>query len=164
MAAIATVSSYDYAAGSCTLRLVGELSPLSQVTGRPVLGRSRFDLKVYESDATETPGVAPSQTAIFELSGREPQFSVLNDLVQTYVQRYLSAESLTAGATVSNEGSSLQSLGLVRHQLTLAIPPEPPWIITISTLQLSDLADALEQADSNLQLMPNALLKARRQP
>ncbi|HZG40597.1 MAG TPA: DUF4335 domain-containing protein [Nodosilinea sp.] len=161
MAAIASVTSYEYAAGTCTLRLVGELSPLSQVTGRPVLGRSRFYLQVHDSDAAQ--GADPGPAIIFEASGREPQFSVLSELVQTYVQRHLSAQALAAAGTVSRRENSLQLVGLTRHRLTLAVPPEPPKTVELSTLQLSDLADALDQADSNLQILPDAALpKARR--
>jgi hypothetical protein len=43
------------------------------------------------------------------------------------------------------------------------VPPEPPRVVELSTLQLSDLADALEQADSNLQILPDAAMpKTRR--
>ncbi|WP_035986010.1 DUF4335 domain-containing protein [Leptolyngbya sp. KIOST-1] len=162
MAPIATVTSYEYATGSCTLRLVGELSPLSQVTGRPVLGRSRFALQMYGEDATIAPEATTNQAIIFEVSGREPQFSALTELVQTYVQRYLNADALTSGGAVSQGSNALQSVGLTRHRLTLASPPEPPQTVELSTLQLADLADALEQAEGNLQLMPDVPTVARR--
>ncbi len=162
MAAIATVTSYEYAAGTCTLRLVGELSPLSQVTGRPVLGRSRFYLQVYGEEADAATEAVANQTR-FEVSGREPQFSALTGLVQTYVQRHLNAAALTAGGAVSQGDSALQPVGLTRHRLTLATPPEPPKVVELSTLQLADLADALEQADGNLQILPdNTPVKASR--
>ncbi|MBE9111735.1 DUF4335 domain-containing protein [Nodosilinea sp. LEGE 07298] len=162
MAAIATVTSYEYAAGTCTLRLVGELSPLSQVTGRPVLGRSRFSLQMYGEEADAAIAAATNQAVIFDVSGREPQFSALAGLVQTYVQRHLNADALTAGGAVSQGDSAIQPVGLTRHRLTLATPPEPPKIVELSTLQLADLADALEQADGNLQIIPDhALPKTR---
>lgn len=163
MAAIATVTSYEYAAGTCTLRLVGELSPLSQVTGRPVLGRSRFHLQVQGDDALREARTLASQAMILEIGGREPQFSALADLVQTYVQNYLNADAIAAGGAVARGENLLQPVGLTRHRLTLAVPPEPPRVVELSTLQLSDLADALEQADSNLQILPDtAMPKARR--
>ncbi|MBD1873853.1 DUF4335 domain-containing protein [Nodosilinea sp. FACHB-131] len=163
MAAIATVTSYEYAAGTCTLRLVGELSPLSQVTGRPVLGRSRFHLQVQGDDPLREARTLASQAMILEIGGREPQFSALADLVQTYVQNYLNADALAAGGAVARGENSLQPVGLTRHRLTLTVPPEPPRVVELSTLQLSDLADALEQADSNLQILPDtATPKARR--
>ncbi len=161
MAAIASVNSYEYGAGTCTLRLVGELSPLSQITGRPVLGRSRFHLEVHQGDRPGEPGA--SRAVIFEARGREPQFSALSELVQTYVQRYLSASALGSAGVVSGGGHSLQPVGLTRHRLTLAVPPAPPQVVELSTLQLSDLADAIERADSNLQLLPDtAMAKVRR--
>lgn len=163
MAAIASVTSYEYAAGTCTLRLVGELSPLSRVTDRPVLSRSRFHLQMHQQEATEAAQGVANPTVLFELSGREPQFSTLSGLVQGYVQRRLSADALTAREIVSQGASSLQSVGLTRHRLTLAAPPNPPSRIELSTLQLSDLADALEQAEGNLQIIPDhTLAKARR--
>ncbi|MEA5449520.1 DUF4335 domain-containing protein [Leptolyngbya sp. CCNP1308] len=163
MAAIASVTSYEYAAGTCTLRLVGELSPLSQVTGQPVLARSRFHLQVQGGDAFREARTIPSQAMVLEISGREPQFSALADLVQTYVQRHLSADALAAGGAVFRGENSLQPVGLTRHRLTLTVPPESPRVVELSTLQLSDLADALEQADGNLQILPDAAVpKARR--
>ncbi|MGB3201898.1 MAG: DUF4335 domain-containing protein [Nodosilinea sp.] len=159
MAAIATVNTYDYAAGTCTLRLVGELSPLSQVTGRPVLGRSRFHLQVHDDEASDE--VATDQT-IFEVSGREPQFSALSRLVQTYVQTYLQGDALTAMGAVSQGGSTLQPVGLTRHRLTLAVPPNRPKTLELSTLQLADLADTLEQVDRSLQVMPDSRLPRAR--
>ncbi|MBD2232679.1 DUF4335 domain-containing protein [Phormidium tenue] len=163
MAAIATVTSYEYAAGTCTLRLVGELSPLSQITGRPVLGRSRFHLQVQGDDAPREARTLASQAMILEIGGREPQFSALAELVQTYVQNHLNADALAAGGAVARGENLLQPVGLTRHRLTLAMPPEPPRVVELSTLQLSDLADALEQADSNLQILPDtAMPKTRR--
>lgn len=160
MAAIATVNTYNYAAGTCTLRLTGELSPLSQVTGRPVLGRSRFYLHVHDDEAGEA--MATNQT-VLELSGREPQFSALSRLVQTYVQRQLKADALTAGAAVSEGNNTLQPAELTRHRLTLVTPPDRPKTVELSTLQLADLAETLEQADRSLQIMPdNTLPKAHR--
>ncbi|PSR17966.1 hypothetical protein C8255_09785 [filamentous cyanobacterium CCP3] len=160
MAQTATVTSYEYAAGTCTLRLVGELSPLSQVTGRPVLGRSRFSLQMYGEEAD---AAAAHQAITLELSGREPQFSALAGLVQTYVQRHLNADALPAGGAVSQGSNTLQPVGLTRHRLTLVMPPEPPKIVELSTLQLADLADVLEQAESNLQVIPDQVLpKSRR--
>ena len=158
MAAIASVTSYEYAAGTCTLRLVGQLSPLGQVTGRPVLGRSRFYLQVHQEDVADVAGAG----LLVEASGREPQFSALNDLVQTYVQSHLSAHTLGSGSTMFRGEVSLQPVGLTRHRLTLPAPPAPPRVVDLSTLQLADLADALEQADAALQIIPDdAIAKAR---
>ncbi|MFQ4138393.1 DUF4335 domain-containing protein [Nodosilinea sp. PGN35] len=163
MAPTATITSYEYAAGSCTLRLIGELSPLSQVTDRPVLARSRFHLQVHGEETTQDVRTLASRAVTLETSGREPEFSALADLVQTYVQNQLSADALAAGGAVSRGESSLQPVGLTRHRLTLAISPDPLRVVELSTLQLSDLADALEQAEGNLQLLPDgAKPKARR--
>ena len=168
MAAIAAITSYEYAAGTCTLRLVGELSPLSQVTGQPVLARSRFHLQLREHDPLPPAPPAADPGLVFEASGREPQFSALANLVHTYVQRQLNAPALAAGGAVTQNGYALQPVGLSRHRLTLAMAPEPPRpaparTVELSTLQLSDLAEALEQADSSLQILPEvATPQARR--
>ncbi|MEO1068599.1 MAG: DUF4335 domain-containing protein [Cyanobacteria bacterium J06638_6] len=155
MAAIASVTTYEYAAGTCTLRLVGQLSPLSQVTGRPVLARSRFHLQVYQVDANPVASeAAPNPVVGFEASGREPQFSALTELVQGYVQRHLNAEALGGRGTISHGESTLQPVGLTRHRLTLAVAPVAQ-IAELSTLQLSDLADVLEQAEGNIQILPD---------
>ncbi len=158
MAAIASVTSYEYAAGTCTLRLVGQLSPLGQVTGRPVLGRSRFYLQVHQEDVADVAGAG----LLVEANGREPQFSALSDLVQTYVQNQLNAPTLGSGRAMFRGELSLQPVGLTRHRLTLPEPPAPPKVVDLSTLQLADLADALEQADAALQIIPDdAIPKAR---
>lgn len=164
MASTATITSYEYAAGTCTLRLVGELSPLSQVTGCPVLGRSRFTLQILGDDASGETRAAANQAVIFETSGREPQFSALADLVQTYVQQQLSTNALATGVAVACGENALQPVGLTRHRLTLAAPPAPPRLVHLSTLQLSDLAEALEQADDNLQIIPDGSLPRRKRP
>ncbi|TVQ14412.1 MAG: DUF4335 domain-containing protein [Leptolyngbya sp. DLM2.Bin27] len=158
MAQTATITSYEYTAGTCTLRLVGELSPLSQVTGRPVLVRSRFHLQLYSTSPSEPAQSAASPAIVFEIKGREPQFSALANLVQTYVQRCLGTDGLATAGEVSQGENSLQPVGLTRHRLTLADPPAAPQPVELSTLQLSDLADALEQADSQIQIMPEAAL------
>lgn len=154
MAQTATITSYEYAAGTCTLRLVGELSPLSQVTGRPVLGRSRFTLQVRGDDQS----AAANSAVRFEASGREPQFSALANLVQGYVQRHLSAVALGRGEAITQGPSSLQPVGLTRHRLTLGADSGSPTTVELSTLQLADLADALEQAEGSLQLVPDGVL------
>ncbi|MGF1518115.1 MAG: DUF4335 domain-containing protein [Nodosilinea sp.] len=158
MAPTATITSYEYTAGTCTLRLVGELSPLSQVTSCPVLGRSRFTLQVHGDAAPGETRAAANQAVIFEISGREPQFSALADLVQTYVLLQLSADALATGEAVDRGENTLQPVGLTRHRLTLATPPAPPRVVDLSTLQLSDLAEALEQADDKLQIIPDGSL------
>ncbi len=163
MAPTATITSYEYAAGTCTLRLVGELSPLSQVTGCPVLRRSHFTLQVHGDDAPRETRAAANQAMIFEISGQEPQFLTLADLVQTYVLQQLSADALATGGAVARGENTFQPVGLTRHRLTLAGPPAPPRVVELSTLQLSDLAETLEQADGNLQIIPDGLLpKAHR--
>jgi hypothetical protein len=163
MAQTATITSYEYTAGTCTLRLMGELSPLSQVTGRPILARSRFHLQLHRESASEPAQSTASQAILFEFKGREPQFSALADLVQNYVQRCLCSDGLAAAEGVAQGENLLQPVGLTRHQLALAAPPAPPHLVELSTLQLSDLADALEQADSQLQILPEAALpKVRR--
>jgi hypothetical protein len=164
MAAIASITTYEYAAGTCTLRLVGQRSPLSQVTGRPVLARSRFYLQVYQGYVDAGALATDTQPApSFEASGREPQFAALTELVQRYIQGQISAEALGTSGTISYGESTLQPVGLTRHRLTLAVAPAAQ-IAELSTLQLSDLADVLEQAEENLQLLPEQAMPRAARP
>ncbi len=161
MAPTATLTSYEYAAGTCTLRLVGELSPLGQVTGKPVLRRSRFTIQVRGDD--QAPATT-NQAVRFEASGREPQFSALAALVERYVQRHLNVTALGRGEIITQGASSLQPVGLTRHRLTLSADEGTPTTVDLSTLQLADLADALEQADGSVQIVPDGVLSKVSRP
>ncbi|TVP66514.1 MAG: DUF4335 domain-containing protein [Leptolyngbya sp. LCM1.Bin17] len=164
MAAIASLTTYSYQAGTCTLRLTGQQSPLSQVSDRPVLARSRFDLQIYAAAPTAaTPGSTasadPSPAAEAELRGRAPQLSALAHLVHCYVSVYLHGDdlSLAPEATLEQGDYTLQPVGLTRHRLTAPqADGDAPWAITLSLLQLADLADVLEQANGAVQVLTEA--------
>ncbi|MGF1568417.1 MAG: DUF4335 domain-containing protein [Nodosilinea sp.] len=161
MAEIASLTTFQSAAGTCTLRLTGQLLALSQQSDRPVLVRSRFHLQLWPSEPAATPAddqePLSNQSPWLEISGREPQLQELSHLVQNYVQRYLNGSTFAPpqGAAMTLGETSLQPVGLTRHRLTLA--PEPPSTspaaMELSTLQLADLAEVLEQVDRAVHLV-----------
>ncbi|NJL49866.1 MAG: DUF4335 domain-containing protein [Leptolyngbyaceae cyanobacterium SM2_5_2] len=165
MPTLVPLTSYQYEAGSCTLKLVGQLSALSQLSDRPVLRRSRFQIQLRHGA-----GVPPEPTAIaagrlvLELSGREPQLSELADVVRRYVQTYLHSEAITPVQAVSRGKTSLAPVGLTRHRLELAEldTATRPYAVELSTLQLADLAEVLEQADRAVDCLPEAVLPKHR--
>jgi len=165
MAAIASLTTYSYQAGTCTLRLTGQQSPLSQVSDRPVLARSRFDLQLYApvlaaaTTPEDTTSADPSPTAQAQLTGRAPQLSALAHLVHRYVSVYLQGNdlSLTPETALEEGDYTLQPVGLIRHQLTVApANGDSPLTVTLSLLQLADLADVLEQATGAVQVLIEA--------
>jgi hypothetical protein len=160
MAAITSVTTYEYATGTCALRLVGQLSPLSEVANRPVLGRSRFHLQVYQGDSQGGEATSP---VLLEIRGREPQFSAFARLVQNYVQSQLNAAALEVRTPVTEGANSIQPVGLTRHRL-IVTSADPPTAVELSTLQLADLAEALEQAETSLQLLAEGDLSRAARP
>jgi hypothetical protein len=170
MAAIASLTTYTYAAGTCTLRLTGQPSPLGQVSDRPVLARSRFHLQLYAEEpvaaiAAPATQARPTPPVLLEINGREPQFSALATLVQRYVQGYLAGSDVTLppDAALSQGGYTLHPIGLTRHRLLF--PPaqgDVPSEATLSMVQMADLADVLAQAGAAVHLVaPGDLPKSQ---
>ncbi len=156
MSTLAPLTSYEYMAGTCTLRLTGQLSVLSQVADRPVLKRSRFQLQLWdEAVVTAEPGGRSTDQPVLELSGRELQLSELTDVVQRYVQILLQNQTITSIQGVS-QGISLAPVGLTRHRLVVAgvAAGERAQTLELSTLQLADLAEVLEQMDRAAERLP----------
>jgi hypothetical protein len=164
MTPIASITTREYSSGSCTLRLTGQLSPLSQVADKPVMVRSRFHLQLLPEHELDEPIISSAGTAPLprlELSGKAEQFLALATTVNRYVQGQLTLASGTGSAASVGDtpgGISLQPLGLTRHRLSLPsdLRSNQESSVEISALELADLADVLEQADSDLYLPTEA--------
>ncbi|PSN18683.1 hypothetical protein C7271_11265 [filamentous cyanobacterium CCP5] len=155
MASAAELVSFHYQAGSCTLEVSGEVSPLSQVAGKPVLKRSRFHLQLRSSQAILLDVRGSSRG---DSSPRSPLF-VLQQAVDTYLQQYLAGPPPAAIATAGESpGIRIQSLSLTRHRMYLANwgIATAPSVVDLSSLQLNDLAQVLSQLDTATEILPVA--------
>jgi hypothetical protein len=178
MATTATITSQEYTAGSCTLRITGQRSPLSQIADQPVLARSRFSLQLSpiaafdraDELASAEPLASPPRAemqAPLTIEGRTPELTLLTTTVSTYVQRRLGYGGATATAIPpgrQDHAITLTPAGLTRHRLVL---PAPPFTISntapleLTTLQLGDLAEVLQRAERQVRLLPDQALAAR---
>jgi hypothetical protein len=170
MTSIASLTTREYFSGSCTLRITGQLSPLSQVANKPVMVRSRFNLQLLPEHELDEP-ITSSPGTVFsprlELSGKAEQLSVLAAIINRYVQGQLTLANATgpsASVRDTQGGISLQPLGLTRHRLVLPpdFRPNQESNVELSALELADLADVLAQADSDLYLPTGEDLPRRR--
>ncbi|MFZ4640349.1 MAG: DUF4335 domain-containing protein [Nodosilinea sp.] len=154
MAPIAPLTTYRYRTHSCLLRVTGQLSALSQLASQPIINRLRFHLQLWQAeDQVEMPGSTP----ILDLRGEQAQLLELSDQVQDYVQRHLQGQE--SAPSPGDGWVTLTSLGLTRHCLRVN-PPEPR-VVMLSTLQLADLADVLEQMDNQVQLETAIIARGR---
>ena len=157
MASTAEMLSLQYTAPTCTLSITGERSGLSQFADRPLLNRLRFRLDMLDA------GGHPLLT----LSGVRPQLLDLMVMVQGYVQTYLDPPVLEPVPPVEQgvNAPSLQPEGLTRHRFNLgalANRGDPP-SVSLSTLQLADLASVFDQMDDAVGVLPSdALPRSRR--
>lgn len=179
MPTLATLSSYQYAAGSWALQLTGQVSPLSTLADRVVLKRSRFQLCLWERadtpDHVQADGQPPSPAETFpadgsrqsppafEVSGHGPDLADLSYLVQTYVQHYLQAQGLTPSQGLSQGQNRLAPVGLTRHRLTVTGASSPA-AVNLSLVQLADLATVLDQAEQAVAHWSEELAPAQRRP
>jgi hypothetical protein len=176
MATVASLNSYEYRSGSCTLRITGQLAALSQVAELPVLKRSRFQIQLLtipEFNDLDDLSVDENPTSPFpplEIEGRAAQLTELTIIVTNYVQQRLSIGRPSvvpiseSNVGINQDGIALSPTGLTRHRLvlpesTLKASNSP---VNLTTLQLCDLADALEQADRQLHILPDDALTAIR--
>ncbi|MFH7244433.1 MAG: DUF4335 domain-containing protein [Spirulina sp.] len=163
MTSVVSLSSYEYAAGPWALRLTGQVSSLSAVAERVVLRRSRFQLWLWdgamsdetyqrEADTTDNSGeISRSNLPLFEVSGHGPDLADLTHLVQGYVQDYLDGQEIMPRRGLNQGQMSLTPLGLTRHRLTVVTASRSAEV-TMSLLQLADLAVVLAQADQAVDL------------
>ncbi|MFM7472059.1 MAG: DUF4335 domain-containing protein [Nodosilinea sp.] len=145
MAAIAPLATYRYQAPSCLLRVTGQLSALSQLTSPPVITGLRFDLQIWSDEDRES---MVDHFPLLDLRGEQTQLLELSNQVQNYVQGHLQGQ--TASPVSAAAWITLTGLGLTRHALRIHRPE--PRVVILSTLQLADLADVLEQMDSQIQV------------
>ncbi len=171
MTSVVSLSSYEYAAGPWALRLTGQVSSLSAVAERVVLRRSRFQLWLWdgavadetdqrEEDTTDSAGeVSRTHPPLFEVSGHGPDLADLTHLVQGYVQDYLEGQEMMPRRGLSQGQMSLTPQGLTRHRLTIAMAGRSTEM-TMSLLQLADLAAVLAQAEQAVDHWPEELTLA----
>lgn len=165
MTTVVSLSSYDYAAGAWTLRLTGQVSPLTALAERVVLRRLRFQLQLRdEEDMGALGGEAAFSThptaSRFEWSGPGSDLADLIQIVQEYVQRYLESPGLTPAAGLHQGQIGLAPVGLTRHRLTVS---DPTTAVNLSLIQLADLAAVLTQADQAVDLLPEDWASAQPQ-
>jgi hypothetical protein len=170
MTTVVSLSSYEYAAGSWVLRLTGQVSSLSALAERAVLRRLRFQLWLGDGAVAETSqgeeattddvgDVHRSHSPQFEVAGHGPDLVDLTHLVQSYVQHYLDGQDMVPRQSFSQGQMSLTPVGLTRHRLTVAAARRSAEV-TMSLLQLSDLAAVLAQAEQAVEPWPEGLALA----
>ncbi len=164
-----------YTPPTCTLEVMAQNSSLSRWAEQPVVKDVRFHLKL------DDPTLA--QDRWVELHGDRPQLENLRHTVNSYIQAFLeqsqdfisSSAALTAPgdpetaipATIESSKKTLpsdrnpgeiglQPNGLLGHDLSLGdlATEESGSIIRLSTLQLFDLATALDDYSADLLELP----------
>jgi hypothetical protein len=159
-----------YTPPTCTLEIMANSSPLSRWMGQPVLKDLRWRLKL------DDPKVTAEEWTVIQ--GDRPQLEALRETVQTYVQNLLdhsqsrldealnpaavattpapTAED-TAPAAPDRAGIVLHPHGLLAHDLTLGTlaTATSGQTIALSTLQLFDLANALDEYTTDLITLPD---------
>ncbi|MGI0487194.1 DUF4335 domain-containing protein [Pantanalinema rosaneae CENA516] len=173
-----TLQSYSvlrrYTPPTCTLELMGKQSPLSRWAGQPVLKQLRFQLKFDDPKL-----LADEQVT---LQGDRDQLEALHEAVTDYVQRFLEHSSdrlelpLTISSTPQNTvtladfatgtyratpahnvaGIELQPRGLLSHELILGSLANSTsgQTLHLTTLQLFDLANALDDYATDVMALP----------
>lgn len=174
-----TLQSYSvlrrYTPPTCTLEIMGKQSPLSRWAGQPVLKQLRFQLKL------DDPKLLADEQVI--LRGDREQLDALHEAVTDYVQCFLEQSSdrlelpLTVPSTSQNTVTltdfvagtyqatsaansaaiELRPRGLLSHELILGSLTNPisGQSIQLSTLQLFDLANALDDYATDVLALPH---------
>ncbi len=168
-----------YTPPTCTLEIRAKNSPLSRWAGQPVLKQLRFQLTLDDPTLAEEKWIKIqgdraqlealqevvasyvqafleqshsrlSGTAFASLSETENSIAVLSSLAP------MSALATTASSTPGIEGLTLKPRGLLTHDLTLGAlaPHETRAIVSLSALQLFDLANALDDYASDVVALP----------
>jgi hypothetical protein len=137
-------TTYRYQAGTCSLQLTGEPSALSRVSDRPLLRRSRFRLEIWPEQGEVDPLVV--------LRGESGQLLSLQAQVQGYLQRHRQGSILGRWSVALPSPTLLSRLS------------RQPRTLQLSTLQLADLSEVLEQMDRGVALLSAEILPQRRSP
>jgi len=146
-----------YTPPTCTLEIRGKKSPLSRIFGRTLLKDLNFQLRF------DDPRIPEENQVILE--GDRTQLELLSDAVTSYVQKFLSSPPISITETESNNSlvllptnPNLKQRSLLKHQLffgSLATKESGPEI-KLNASQLFDLANALDEYNSDLATLPEA--------
>lgn len=164
-----------YTPPTCTLEIMAKNSPLSRWAGQPVLKNLRFHLSL------DDPKLPKEQWTT--LQGDRVQLEALCEAVQTYVQNFLEqshnrlnltflrpqAEAgvisiaapqqdfVSPSPAAGPDGILLQPRGMLSHDLVLgSLATEESGPVThLSTLQLFDLANALDDYTTEVLTLPS---------
>ncbi|MDJ1170534.1 DUF4335 domain-containing protein [Roseofilum sp. BLCC_M154] len=137
-----------YTPPTCTLEIIGQSSPLSRWTKQPAIKNLRF--RLHFDDPRE------GMEAKIMVKGDRTQLETLSDTVTTTVQTLLTQSPPTEPKRLTQHQLNLGPLGEDENDLT----------VTLSALQLFDLATAIEQYNLDLVALPEAIETAKpiRQP
>lgn len=154
-----------YTPPTCTLEIAAKDSPLSRWMGQSVLKHLRFKLSFDDPRVSEDQWIT--------IRGDRNQLQVLTDAVSHYVQNFLSqssrfstqssiavAEPVTDFLTQSEQnpaGIHLKPKGLISHELHLgSLANESSGsVLSLSAVQLADLATALDECSADVTTLPN---------
>ncbi|MDJ1179060.1 DUF4335 domain-containing protein [Roseofilum sp. BLCC_M91] len=132
-----------YTPPTCTLEIIGQSSPLSRWMKQPVIKNLRF--RLHFDDPRE------GMEAKITVKGDRTQLETLCDTVTTTVQTLLTQSPPTAPKHLTQHQLNLGPLGEEENDLT----------VTLSALQLFDLATAIEQYNLDLLALPEEVETAK---
>lgn len=132
-----------YTPPTCTLEIIGQSSPLSRWTKQPVIKNLRF--RLHFDDPRE------GMEAKITVKGDRTQLETLCDTVTTTVQNLLTQSPSTEPKRLTQHQLNLGPLGEDENDLT----------VTLSALQLFDLATAIEQYNLDLLALPEEVRTAK---
>ncbi len=163
-----------YTPPTCTLKVMGKRSVLSQWSKHPLLKDVRFELRFDDPRKTKEQKIT--------LQGDQLQLEALCEVVNDYVQDFLQQSALSVksaktsnwelnaqnstsvtetpappGLAVVSETPHLQTQGLLSHQLSFGnlANQVSGSKIYLSALQLFDLATALEEYSTEMEALPS---------
>lgn len=147
------LNTQRYTAPTCILEVTGEVSPLSQLSDRPILKRLRFRLQFLNADGSE----------LLELRGMRSQLLELTGVVQSYLQSHLHqapGASVTSDVAPSDRSMYLQPEGLTSQRLYLRnlAPRRGLDSVRLGALQLADLAAVIGALEGSVRVLPGAAL------
>ena len=158
-----------YTPPTCSLEIEGKISPLSQWTNTTLIKELNFQLHF------DDPRVPPEKQ--LTLKGDRSQLESLCDAVSNYLQDFLKESATNLTLTVKKQETTpqpelpekspqlltlpvkptLKSQSLLIHELFLGslASRKSGAVIKLSTVQLFDLANALETCNQEIQTLPN---------
>ncbi|MDX2097939.1 MAG: DUF4335 domain-containing protein, partial [Leptolyngbyaceae cyanobacterium bins.59] len=141
----------QYTPPTCTLEVIAQESALSRWVGRPVLKHLRFQLSF------DAPQQHTKDHVV--IRGDRADLEALHAAVEDYVQTLLTHETQENSKVPpfsASQGISLHPQGLLNHELTLgSLARDSISTVRLSTLQLSDLATALDEFASEADAIPH---------